>query len=406
MSEQMLLEKESAEVNAAEITDVSSDTPAEKPTEPVSVTKTQKNYGVELLRIASMLFIIVLHVINFGGISFYHSGIYFPITAENIMHYKVANGMLAFCYCAVNCYALISGYVSCKSKFKLSKMISLWLTVVAINAAMYGLAYAYNPEWVAPYSIKSIFTPLTSDQYWYFTAYMGLLVLMPALNAAVNNIPKKHYGYMLAGMFLFFSVIPGLCGQDLFKEGAGYSLIWLVLLYLTGAYFKLHFKPEKWLWLVRTVSLAVYILSALALAFGRFIREERLSASSDGYVLYANDYSYTSVYVVICSIALFVLFININIKNKVVGRIIGFVSGTTFGIYLIHLNYIVMDRIITGRYVDEAMKSPLDMTLGILLAAVIIFAICFVIEKVRQLLFKYLFIDKLISLADKIHINK
>jgi len=399
MAEQTVLEKTKISA-ASDVQTVSERT--EKVPEYILNPKKEKNYGVELLRIVSMLFIVVLHVINFGGISYHHSGMYFGLTAENMAHYKVMNIILAFCYCAVNCYALISGYVGCKSKFRISKLISLWVTVVSINAIIYGITYAFSPEIAASYDIMRIFTPLTNDQYWYFTAYMGLLVIMPALNAAVNNIPKKQFGYMLIGCFLFFVLFPSSINKDLFYTHTGYSMLWLVLLYMTGAYFKLHFRPQKKA-LLRTVCVLVYAASCLGLAFVRFGKEEVLLSQGGGYVLYANDYIYTSVYVVAASIALFVLFITINIRNKIAAKIIGFVSGTTFGIYLIHLNYIVFDHVITYRFAEVALlENPYKMAVGIFVSALLVFALCSACEKVRLLLFKYLYIDKLISLTDKI----
>ena len=365
----------------------------------------KKNYGVELLRILSMLFVIILHVINFGGISYYCVQAN-PGEAVLLPHYKTMNIMLAVCYCAVNCYALISGYVSCKSKFKPSRLVSLWLTVVSINAAMYVFAYIYNPEWVAGYELKRIFMPLTTEQSWYFTAYIGLMVIMPALNAAVNNIPKKQYGYMLVLMLVFFSLLPSYSNRDLFKTGTGYSMLWLVFMYIVGAYFRLHFNTEKKIPFLKTVCVAVFVLSALLMSFIRFGKEVSLLEAGAGYTLYANDYLYTSPYIVVCSVALFVLFINIRIKNNFLGKAIGFVSSTTFGIYLIHLNSIVLNNTIAGRLGSLTLKTPIGMAFGIVVASAGIFVMCAAVEKVRQLLFKVLFVDKLVSLIDKINLTE
>ena len=367
------------------------------------VVKTvQKNYGVELLRIFSMFLVIVLHVIGFGGISYYCMQA-LPGTTELLDHYKTMNIMLAFAYCAVNCYALISGYVGCKSKFKPSKILSLWVAVVAINAVIYLIAYFYNPEWVAAYEFDRIFKPLTNDQYWYFTCYVGLLVIMPALNAAVNNIPKKTYGYMLIGMFVFFSALPIYSVKDLFKTSSGYSVMWLILMYLTGAYFRLHFNPKKKIPFFKTGCALVYVISALAMAFVKFKKEEGYLEAGAAFT-YPYDYQYNSIYVVVCSIALFLLFTNINIKSVKFGKVIAFVSSTTFGIYLIHLNYIIVDRVITGRYSELTWQKPAVMALGIIGASLVIFVICAVAEKIRQLLFKYLFVDKAVMLVDKIRL--
>ena len=173
-------------------------------------------------------------------------------------------------------------------------------------------------------------------------------------------------------------------------------------MYLVGAYFRLHFSTEKKIPFLKMGCAAVFVISALAMAFIRFGKEVSLLKSGTGYTLYANDYLYTSPYVVICSLALFILFISIRIKNELLGKVIGFVSATTFGIYLIHLNSVVLNNIIAGRFLNLTLKKPIFMAIGIVIASVEIFVICGAVEKVRQLVFKVLFIDKLVSLIDKI----
>ena len=70
----------------------------------------ERNYGIDLLRIVSMFLVCILHVLGHGGI--------LNNTTENTVNYNVAWIMNISAYCAVNCYALISGYVGIKSKFK------------------------------------------------------------------------------------------------------------------------------------------------------------------------------------------------------------------------------------------------------------------------------------------------
>lgn len=346
--------------------------------QPQKTQKPERNYGIELLRIISMLFIVVLHVIGQGGIV--------GSTAQLSVQYMTSQTMLAFCYCAVNLYALISGYVGCKSKFKLKRLSVLWLSVVAINAVIWIFAYYYNSDFTAIMSIRDVFKPLTNNQYWYFTAYVGLQIILPALNSAVNNIPKKQYLLMLVMMFLAFSFLPVNAENDLFYTHSGYSMLWLVFMYLAGGYFRLHFVGVKFS-LMKTACLAVYILSATSMAVMRFIAEKRLIDAGSGYPFYAKHYSYTSVFVVICSLSLFVLFMNINVKNKALTSIIGFFSKSTFGVYIIHTNLIVWVFFLGGRFASYAVLSPTHLAFKVVCTAIAIFLACTALEKVRELIF-------------------
>lgn len=338
---------------------------------------TNKNYGIELLRILSMFFIVVLHVIGQGGI--------LGNSMQFSNSYLVSNTFLALSYCAVNCYALISGYVSCKSRFKISRLVNLWLSVVVTNIAIWCVAHFFYPEWQIS-SFYTVFLPVSQNQYWYFTAYVGLMILMPALNAAVNNIPKKQYSAMLIGMLVLFVILPTESSADLFYTHSGYSMLWLVIMYFTGAYFRLHFNKK--IPFIKLISFFIYVLSAAALVVYRILKETKLTDNGSQYTYFTKYYSYTSVFVVICAIALFMLFSNIGVKNKFVQKIIEFFSKSTFGVYIIHTNIIVWMYVLSGRFAHQSLYHPSKLCLYILADAMIIFLVCTILEKIRAAVFK------------------
>lgn len=64
-----------------------------------------RNYGIDLLRIVSMFMICILHVIGvWGG----------EASATLSLNYNIAWLIECACDCAVNAFALISGYVGIK----------------------------------------------------------------------------------------------------------------------------------------------------------------------------------------------------------------------------------------------------------------------------------------------------
>ncbi len=72
-----------------------------------------------------MLMVVVLHVLNFGGWlraspnrSAMGLAIWLPETLS---------------YCAVNCFAMVTGFVYCRARFKLSTLATTWLQVVLVN---------------------------------------------------------------------------------------------------------------------------------------------------------------------------------------------------------------------------------------------------------------------------------
>lgn len=79
----------------------------------------KRNYGVEMLRIVSMMMIILLHYFNFGG------GLH--NCAEGTASWYLVWLCEAICFCSVNCYVLISGYFQSASTSKrgISKIVKL-----------------------------------------------------------------------------------------------------------------------------------------------------------------------------------------------------------------------------------------------------------------------------------------
>ena len=136
----------------------------------------ERNYGIDLLRIVATFMIIILHILGVGGV-IYNAKIFTPV--------YITAWLLEFgAYCAVNCYALISGYVGIYSKFRISNILLLWMQVVFTTLIITVVFYFLGAD-VTITDIKEACTPVTSQLYWYFTAYVALYLLSPFLNQLV-----------------------------------------------------------------------------------------------------------------------------------------------------------------------------------------------------------------------------
>ena len=100
----------------------------------------ERNYGIDLLRIVSMLMVVINHILRFGGV--------YSDNLAGIGRLLIV-GMDVLCLCAVNCFALISGYVGVRPKHKFSNIISLWLLVL-----FYGIVFLSVFALVAPEKIS------------------------------------------------------------------------------------------------------------------------------------------------------------------------------------------------------------------------------------------------------------
>lgn len=186
-----------------------------------------RHYGIDLLRILSMLMVLILHILGHGGI--------LDATLPGSPHYIAAWVLECAVFCAVNCYALITGYVMINGKYRYTNLVLLWLQVVLINIV------GKIPFYLADPSSVNIFNPLISlfpasrMDYWYFSSYFFLYLLIPVLNHAIHSINRRQAKVLCIIIIVAFSILPTVMNVDASGLGDGYSTIWLMLMYLLGA---------------------------------------------------------------------------------------------------------------------------------------------------------------------------
>ena len=221
--------------------------------------KHEKNYGIEWLRILSMYMVAVLHTLGQGGIlgSF----------KQGDLSFSIAWFLETAAFGAVDCFALISGYVGYHSHFRYKKGMRLWFQTFFYTLGITILFAIFMPEAVTKDQWIAAFFPIMKKQYWYMTAYAGLFILIPILNRAIVNLSGRELLKICLAIFVVFSLIPTLLNETVFGLGGGYSAIWLLLLYICGGFWgKYHeicltYLPD-FLFSSSSFS-AIFILSAL-----------------------------------------------------------------------------------------------------------------------------------------------
>ena len=207
-----------------------------------------RNYGIDFLRMISMIMIVMLHTLGHGGI--------LRSVSFLSVHYQIAWLLEVIAFGAVNTYAMISGFVSVDSHFKISNILILWLQVLFYGILINTVFFFLLPEsrntsgW-----IQALF-PVTRKEYWYFTAYAGVFFLSPFINQMFRNLSEKQIKTLFCFTLVVFSVVPTISQtftpqQDVFYMGDGYSVFWLTLMYLLGACIKKlnlvsHSKKKKY----------------------------------------------------------------------------------------------------------------------------------------------------------------
>lgn len=350
----------------------------------------ERNHGIELLRIFAMLLAAVLHILKKGGV----------ITASegNLAAYSTVWLLEAAAYCAVNCYALISGYVGYSDRpkpLRLARCIELWLQVVFYSVIITTVYCIAGVGSVGVSDFADAFLPVTSKQYWYFTAYIGMFFFIPLLNALVRRLNRRalvSLCIMLIAVFSLYDTFASFWKKDPLALVGGHSPLWLGVLYIFGAAMKKLRVPES---MSSKKALLIYASAAVFTALFK-ITGDRLLRFVPG-SLFVRD---TSPTVLLCAAALLVAFARFKPCRKLTEFAVLF-APAAFGVYLLHVSPLVFEHVIGNRFAFIGRLPFLLIPFAVLASAGVILAVGLAADKVRILLFKALGVPKLCRKAEK-----
>ena len=309
-----------------------------------------------------------------------HGGVLEAVTATQFV---VTWLLEAFLICAVNCYAIISGYAGYKEEtveIHYEKYIVLWLQVFIYSVVLTIVIQCISGTMELKALLKA-FMPVTATQYWYFTAYTPVFFLAPWLKKFVHQLSTREAKLCLVilGIFGVYSTLAGIL-YDPFRLEGGYSFIWLTVLFLVGALIKkigiLNYISTKKAWTMVGVSVLLNWLQKLIIPSQNIFT------------------SYISITMVILSVALLGIFSRIDIKSYWVQKLIKTMASATFGVYLIHDNIAIRNYFIKDHFTWAAYLEPWKIPIFVLIISLIVFVICLIIDMGRGILFKKLKIAK------------
>lgn len=355
-------------------------------------TSSDRNEGVELFRCVSMFLILVLHILGQGGVIGYSGG--------HREQFCTAWFLETLGYCSVDCYAVISGFVNKEREFKFSRFVLRWLEVVFWLVVPLAVAKLFFTDNSIEWSLSETFLPLTSKTFWYFNAYALLFPFIPLLNIGLEKIGKRNHLAILTFLFVTTFTLHIFNGGDDFVLGGGYCGMWLIILYVFGAYFRLYGIPK---WAKWYVTIPVFLFSS-AFAWSMEMHKVDLcnakiiEKSGSVWSILDRFVNYTSPFIVIMALCLLLFFAQVRIKPKVLRKTVVLLGKCSFGVYLIHVGPIIWDKFMYLRYKEYASFSPCKLVFSVIGTAVILFILFDLLSITRYMIFKYCginhFIDK------------
>lgn len=322
------------------------------------IEKKSRNCAFDIARIVAMFLIVCSHFLG-------HGGFIRNMTGANFVFGRILTSLFNP---SVNLFVLIGEYFTCTSKKlkwqRLAKLYAqVWIygmTLFVVFLCIQGVE-SFSVEWL----LSSIF-PVVCGKYWFFSAYIFMMLVSPLLNIVIERINKKTH---LA--ICVVSIVLGILAGDVhivpqLAMGDGYNVIWFVMLYFIAAFIRKYdvTVPKKWIF----IPILAYIATLVA---GYFFNTAQCS--------------------IVRSTPAIILLIALKDVKTNSARLSKFVTGlsaTMFGVYLIHDSnemraYMYRNIFHVDTFYDS--KYSFLIMLGFAAAT---FAVCIAIEEIRLLIDK------------------
>ena len=355
----------------------------------------KRKYGLDLLKIIATLFIMILHINRKGLLN----------TDDNTVYY-VVKSLDLICFCAVNIYGIITGYLSYSSyekkkddKYNFKKLVYLWLIVFTYGFITYMVFFICGWCKINPKNVVTMFLPVTTNKIWYFTQYFILFFFMPFINIFVYKTDNKKLFTTLISIFIFI-----VCYQTFVSNvyvgfaylNNGYSAWWLFILYYIGACMKkLKLFDKVPSWKLILVLVITYIVSIVwSILMPEYY--EKLG----GFM-----YTYHSPNIVIEAIIYVQLFSRVTFKSDTIKTLLPKLSVACFGAYVMHVHALLWENTKTlfEFLLDYSVYAIPMLEIGL---ALITLTIMLIIDISREYIFMKLkigkFSEKIANVINKI----
>lgn len=331
-------------------------------------------YQIDALRIICMFFVCILHTGGgFGGLAG---------TSHSIDKVAV---LLLLCVAdvAVNCFMMISGYVSWKKEWKMGRYLALWAQVavytvgLAVVAGGIHMAQGNDPG-LTWRTVSSLILPVPfASAYWYFTVYTSVFLLSPVMGLLQARLSQKQMlAFILCGMLLI-----SLCGP--LSSGPlvwGYSTAWLCIMYMVGSYLReypIQAKRSRAWFCIILITLLNTGCSAACMLLGKH-----------GIDLPYFPMDYCFPFTAALSTLFFTVFAAMQINGKFICKAIAVLSPLSFAVYLIHSHPCVEPFF---RQMFSMLSEIFDCSsITIIVASILIYVGASILDAGRLQLFRWL----------------
>ena len=334
--------------------------------------------GVDIAKIVAMLLVVAVHVNGFG----------LPYIGDNRpgLCYLLLRSFLGAIFMAcINIFAMASGYVGITASFKLSRLIRLWIQVAFTGLVVLACIDFFMDINVQVKDYLKACVPIAKQQYWYMTAYFMLCFVRPLLNAGIKSLAQKDLRNMI---ILLLCIICGesfICSAGALGVAAGYSFEWLVVLYVVGAYMRLYNSMDKSrMFLLECVCFCAMIVGWIPPVLKKFTLQIGMHTHQ---ILEFGGY--TSPFTVLIAIFIFSFCLKIRIASERTKKVLNFLSSTTLGVYLIHVQPVFFRDVFRRTVGELTVSGGWDYFYSLIVVTMVVYIACTILDLLRIMLFRF-----------------
>lgn len=302
--------------------------------------------GIDIIKVFAVLFVISVHF--FRNTNYYGQ----PLTpGENLFTQTALRWLFIIC---VPLFITVTGYLQSRKKLSvkyykgLLPVLGIYL-LYSIGTILVRIFYFKEDQHIIKW-IYEILSFKSIEYSWYVNMYIGLFLLIPFLNLIFNNLKNMKEHLFLISTLVVMTGLPGLFNYmplTIFESNIVYFPDWWLGIYplayyFIGCYIK-EYKPE-----VNKLFAGILLLLIILL---QTILTYHFSHGGP-FVSVIGEYG--SLLVMISTTLFFIIFYDVDIKNKAISKAISTVGGLTLDIYL--SSYLV-DRFVYQYVMVNVFKS-------------------------------------------------
>lgn len=293
---------------------------------------------IDVLRVISMLSVVFLHTaagslrVNLGSNVWHFSNILTAIMSTSVPIFFMISGAMLLCNNKTSS-------ISSTYKKRLPKALIPFIAWTVVAIVYYGLLGKHSTGnfLEAKIRIKNILNTPATIHLWFMYALIPLYLLSPILKNLVDGMSKTLARYCLILWFIFSSLLPTLSSivptkfSPLFTLNKDYNLNFMngYIGYFLLGFYLLTYKNKV---SIRLLSLVILIDTAV-IALGTWYKTMYLGQYSEIFKVYSK------AFVLILSVAIFLFFKEVVSRYPLkpfVLNLVKFLSGLSFGVYLMH----------------------------------------------------------------------